>query len=141
MASEFLQAITAGKAAVDGLKLLATYADEVRDIHKRGEFMRIVGELSIELAETQIKLAEKFRENESLREQVKMLQKENESLKNPIEKLVFKHGLYYTSEDDGPYCTGCYDSKGQRIRVAEMPSVMRTLGKYKCPVCGSVYPS
>ena len=50
MASELFQAIAAGKNVVDGLKTLRSYADEIKDVTKRGEFMRIIGELSLELA-------------------------------------------------------------------------------------------
>jgi len=136
---EIFQALTAGKNAVDGLRLLANYAEEVKDIQKRGEFMRIVGELSLELAETQIKLADKFRENEGLKERVNKLQKELEDLKNLEIKLVIENGMYYTTEGDGPFCTACYDSNQQRIRVALTPPPMAQLGRYKCPVCKTYF--
>ena len=139
MASEFFQAITASKAAIDGLKVLSSYANEVKDVSKRGEFMRIIGELSLELAETQMRLAENLRDTDDLRNQVKGLQKEIESLKNPDTKLVFKEGLYYTSDDDGPFCTRCYDNNQKAIRVTEQPPMMHTLGKYICPECKNKY--
>ena len=66
MASEFFQAIGTAKAVADGLKTLGSYVDEVKDISKRGEFMRIIGELNFNLAETQIKLSEKIREIDAL---------------------------------------------------------------------------
>jgi hypothetical protein len=137
MASELFQAISAGKAVVDGLKTLATYADEVKDIGKRGEFMRIIGELSLDLAETQIKLSDRIREIDGLREQVNSLQKEIENLKNPETKLVIKDGLYYGPDNDGPFCTGCYDSKQKIIRLTKRSDAFRVLGIYKCPACGN----
>ncbi|MBD2095846.1 hypothetical protein H6F90_11870 [Trichocoleus sp. FACHB-591] len=139
MASEFIQAFTAGKNAIDGLRLLTQYANEVKDVQKRGEFMRIIGELSLELAETQIKLAEHIRENDGLKTRISDLEKEVDKLKNPVIELIPKNGLYYTPEDDGPFCTTCYDSKKQKVRVPEMPSVMQALGKYKCGACNTVY--
>ena len=139
MASELFQAIGAGKAVVDGLKTLATYADEVKDISKRGEFMRIIGELSLNLAETQIKLSERMREVDELREQVSNLNKEIESLKDPETKLIIKDGLYYKPDDDGPFCTGCYDSKQKTIRLTKRSNSFRVLGIYRCPACGSTY--
>jgi hypothetical protein len=139
MASEIFQAIGAGKAAIDGLKLLAQYADDVKDVTKRGEFMRIIGELSLELAETQVRLSGHIRENDELKEQVLNLQKEVEALKNPDATLAIKDGLYYTSEGDGPFCTCCYDSDRKTIRLADMPAVMDMLGKYECPKCKSRY--
>lgn len=137
--ADAFKAITAGKAAIDGLTTLSRYADEVKDIQKRGEFMRIIGELSLELSQVQIRLAEQLRENNSLREEIETLKKEIDNLKNPASKLIVKNGLYYTEDDDGPFCTACYDSKKQSIRVTETPRAMRSLGKYKCPVCNALY--
>jgi hypothetical protein len=139
MGAEIFQSVSAGKAAIDGLKLLAQYADEVKDVSKRGEFMRIIGELSLELAETQIKLSGHIRENDELKEQLGTLQKKIETLENPNSTLTIKDGVYYNSESDGPFCTGCYDSKKKTIRLSELPSVMRVLGKYQCPICNVYY--
>jgi hypothetical protein len=137
--SEILQAISAGKAAIDGVKSLAQYADEVKDVSKRGEFMRIIGELSLELAETQIRLSGHIRENDELKEQIVTLQKKVEILENPDSTLTCIDGLYYTTEGDGPFCTGCYDSKRKKIRLSEMTRAMQALGKYECPICKSKY--
>lgn len=132
------KAITAGKAAVDGLKALAQYADEVKDTQKRGEFMRIIGELSLELAETQIRLAEQLRENDSLKEELNALKKEIDKLKNQNSEPIVIDGLYFV-DGNGPFCTGCYDNQKKLVRVNEMPKVMQDLGKYKCPVCKTPY--
>ena len=139
MASELFQAIGAGMAIVDGLKTLATYADEVKDISKRGEFMRIIGELSLNLAETQIKLSDRIREIDELKEQASNLQKEIEKLKDPDTKLTIKGGLYYGSDNDGPFCTGCYDNSRKTIRVVKRSGNFQVLGMYKCPVCNNSY--
>lgn len=134
MASELFQAISAGKSVVDGLKTLATYAEEVKDIGKRGEFMRVIGELSLDLAETQIKLSEKIREVDELKEHASNLQKEIESLKDPKTKLTVRDGVYW-KDDDGPFCTGCYDNNNKLIRVTNLTDAFISLGKYKCPIC------
>jgi hypothetical protein len=137
--SEVFQVISAGKAAIDGLKSLAQYAEEVKDVRKRGEFMRIIGELSIELAETQLKLADRITETHELKEQVIDLQKKVKNLENPNLKLNFKDDAYYDSENNGPFCTGCFDKNQQAIRLSETPLVQRGFGKYECPVCKSKY--
>ena len=139
MVPEVYQALTAGRAAIDSLKLLNQYADEVKDSQKRGEFMRLIGELSVELAETQIRLAECMRENHELKDVIANLQKDIESLKSPSSKPLLKNGLYYNEDEDGPFCTACYDDQTKFIRVVETPQVMRTLGRYKCPKCSAVY--
>jgi hypothetical protein len=139
MGAEIFQAVSAGKAAIDGLKSLAQYADEVKDVSKRGEFMRIIGELSIELAETQVRLSDRITENHELKVQLVTLQKKVEVLENPNSILTIKDGVYYTSENDGPFCTGCYDDKLKTIRLSEMPLMQRGIGKYECPICKSKY--
>jgi hypothetical protein len=138
MGAEIFQAVSAGKAAIDGLKSLAQYADEVKDVSKRGEFMKIIGELSIELAETQVRLSDRITENHELKVQLVTLQKKVEVLENPNSILTIKDGVYYTSENDGPFCTGCYDDKLKTIRLSEMPLMQRGIGKYECPISEGV---
>ncbi|MBG1270797.1 hypothetical protein [Nostoc sp. WHI] len=137
-ALDALKAITSGKAAIDGIKVLAEYADGIKDVQKRGEFMRIIGELSIKLAETQMKLAEQTQDNINLKEKINALEKEVEKLKNPKSKPIIKDGLYYI-EDDGPFCPGCYDNNNKLIRVSEAPDAMKVLGRYRCQVCKAQY--
>jgi hypothetical protein len=135
--SEIFQAMSATKAAIDGVRSLHQYADEVKDVSKRGEFMRIIGELSIELGETQVRLSGHIRENDALKEQVVALQKKVETLENPDSKLTFKDDGYYDSEGDGPFCTGCHDSSKKKIRLTKLPYGKKALGKYECPICNS----
>lgn len=137
MASELFQAIGAGKSVLGGLKTLAAYAEDVKDVGKRGEFMRIIGELSLDLAETQIKLAERLTETAELKAQINILKKEIEKLKNPETKLVVRDGVYYGQGNDGPFCTGCYDNNKKLIRVTELGETFMPMGKYKCPICKS----
>jgi|GEM_PF-3153547 len=39
MVAEIYQALTAGRSALDSLKMLNQYVDEVKDTQKRGEFI------------------------------------------------------------------------------------------------------
>lgn len=136
------KAISAGKAAIDGFKLLAAYAEDVQDIQKRGELMRIIGHLSLELAEVEIKLAEQIRENAELKETVRALEKQIEESEAPTSKLKIKGKFYYTDTEpeDGPFCTACYDSKQQRIRiVSKLLRNTSNVYKYQCPVCSVTY--
>ena len=138
MAAEIFQAITAGRAAVDGLKVLSQYADEVKDVQKRGEFMRVIGNLSLELAETQMRLAEQIRENNSLRERIDELENAAKQGKDGDLDLVVKDGAYYTQDDDGPFCTACYDNNQKKIRLTDISQQMMHLARYRCNVCKAV---
>ena len=137
MASELFQAIGTAKAVADGLKTLISYADEIKDIGKHGEFMRVIGQLKSDLAEAQDRLSEKIREANELGEQVNTLKKDVESLKNPDTKLFIRNGLYYGSDNDGPFCTGCYDNNGKRNRLTELSDTFSVMGTHRCPVCKS----
>lgn len=139
MAAEIFQAISALKSSIDGVRMLSQYDEEVKDVQKRGEFMRIIGELSYELAETRIKLSEQLVQNNSLEEEIDRLKREIDELKNPQTKLLLRNGLYYDAEENALFCTGCYDSQDKKIRVSEVPEGFRTFGRYRCPVCKSYY--
>lgn len=130
-----LKLITAGKSALDGIKLLNQYAEEIKDTQKRGEFMRIIGQLSIELAETQMRLAEQIQESIGNKQKIKTLEEEIEKLKNPASKVFLKDGLYYKENGDGGFCTGCYDNNKKLIRVIEPLAGFKM---HQCPVCKTV---
>lgn len=133
-----LQALTAGKNAIDAVRLLHNYAEEIKDISKRGEFMRIIGELSMELGEIKMRLGEKMEEIEKLKSEVK-------KLKEPTLELEFdnKLGLYFEknklSDRGFPFCSGCFDNNKKTIRLSRMSNEMQIIAKYQCPVCKAVY--
>lgn len=106
---------------------------KLRDIAKKfnqAEMRNLLADLSNELADTKLAMAE-------LKEQVAGLLEENSILKKtqleerekPVE---FKFGCYKFEGDEGLYCSACYDTKGQKIRVP------RIGGHYICPVCKAV---
>lgn len=103
---------------------------KLRDIAKKidqAEMRNLLADLSNELADAKMAVAE-------LKEQVVALSEENRLLKEiqlgEREKPVqVKWGCYKFEGDEGLFCTACYDTKGQKIRV------VRILGHYHCPVC------
>ena len=141
MASEFLQAVNSVKTAIDGFKLLSQYGSDIKDMEKRGEFMRIIGQLKVELAEAQIELANQMTEKFELQERVRELEDEIDKLQSPDNKPVLKGELYYKRSGDGPYCTACFDSRGKWIRLPEAPQMVANMMKikYRCPECRSLY--
>ena len=69
------QDIDDGRSIIDALKALATYTDEIQGIGKQGDFMRILGELSLNLIETQAELSDRLRTIDELANQVSILQR------------------------------------------------------------------
>jgi hypothetical protein len=123
-----IQAFTAARNAFDIVKNLSAYGEEIKDLAKRGEYMRMIGELSVELGETKIKLAEKIRENSELIEKLNAWETAKDLILTP------KRSGYYKENDDGPFCTGCYDNNRKLIRLKETGGVMPI---YMCPVCNT----
>jgi DNA repair exonuclease SbcCD ATPase subunit len=137
--AELLQAIAAVKNAIDGINLLKKYADDVKDIQQRGELHRIIGELSIELSKAQIQLSQQLRVNDELAAKVERLEKENEELKHPQVSLTFKNSAYYRVEDnDGPFCTKCYDEDRKLIRLSSLGSKFG-VNHLRCPSCRAAF--
>lgn len=61
---------------------------------------------------------------------------ENKKLKNVIEdikKVEFKNNSYYF-ENEGPYCTKCYDDEKKKIRMLEEDNNMGVI-YLVCPKC------
>ena len=59
---------------VDSLKALAAYTDDLKGITRQGNFMSLIGDLSINLLETQADLYDRLRTIDELRNQVSVLQ-------------------------------------------------------------------
>lgn len=117
---------------------LANRLKEISDNIKDAELKNILADLSLELADTKLKLAEIITENVSLKEQVNIL----ESRKINIEELTFRDGLYYRKNDDNPFCTGCYDNNKKEIRLQRFSAVntlQKKMGNLICPICETYY--
>ncbi|TAK83988.1 MAG: hypothetical protein EPO20_16145 [Betaproteobacteria bacterium] len=103
----------------------------LREISKNiseAEFKNLLADLSNELADAKLQMAE-------LKEDVAKLKSENMALKasRPEAKekpIGTQWGCYKFANDDGLYCTGCYDSKGMKSRTNRVNSRFRS-----CPVC------
>lgn len=99
---------------------------EVNEKTKDAEIKMLIADLGIELAELKCSFADLLDENRELKDQIKELSSKKE------ETLIIKNGLYYRKNEDGPFCTGCYDSKKEVIRLTTWG-----VNSYKCPVCSA----
>ena len=144
MPIEIVQGITAFKNSVDSLNLLKKYADEIKDTQKRGELMRVIGELSIELGDAQLQLAQQIRTNDQLTQDVVKLKAENEDLRSLKDKLVLNEdNSLYSENGSGPFCTACYYDRGKTMPLHNMMNAkLRAIGQksaYFCPACDAKY--
>ena len=108
-----------------------TLVQRLREISKNiteAEFKNLLADLSSELADVKLEAA-------ALKEQLATLQEENRVLKETAAPVDEKHvgtkwGCYQFEDDDGLYCTGCWDSQRNKIRTNRETSTHRS-----CPVC------
>ena len=95
-------------------------------------------EAKLAIADLQIELAE-------MRTQLSLLISENHSLKESLNArirtdLQHRNGKYFKPDGDGPYCTCCFDSGGELIRLIELEVAFRDIGRWHCPKCDNVAP-
>lgn len=99
---------------------------EVNEKISDAEIKMFIADIGMELSTLKCSFADLLDENRELKNQIKELCSKKE------EVLRVKNGLYYREDEDGPFCTGCYDSKNKLIRLTSFG-----LDSYKCPVCNA----
>lgn len=114
-------------SSVNGAIALVSTLREVAKKIDQAEIRNLLADLSNELADAKMAVAE-------LKEQLATASDENRLLKEArLEEREkpseFKWGCYKFEDDDGLYCSACYDTKGQKIRASQV------IGHYICPVC------
>ena len=119
-------------AAVTGAIGLTKQLLELTTVAKDAKAKLVIADLQIQLAELKTKLAELIDENAQLKQEIK-------KATSIVAEVTLKDGLYYKADGDGPFCTACYDSKKQLIRVTELASVFQQIGRWRCNVCTAKY--
>lgn len=119
-------------AAINIAKQLKEYNDKIKD----AQFGNLLADLSLELAEIKSKLADVTIENSNLKKELHELKQQKAQKKTPF----LKNGLYYVDED-GPFCTACYDDKNKFIRLKDSNPDFKFLGELECPACKNFYHS
>ena len=123
------------KTATEIAQLLKT-SDET---YIRAELKLKLAELMEALADAKISISE-FKEIVKKKDdRIKELESRFESDLNKQEEMIFKNGAYFTKNDDGPFCTGCYDTKHLKVRLTNMPRDFHNIAKYRCPNCKVTY--
>jgi hypothetical protein len=124
-----VELITGLTSAIDIVKRLNLLNEKI----KNADIKILIANLNIELANAKNNISELIIENQELKNEII-------ELKNTkIEKLQFKDGAYYDSVGDGPFCSGCYDSKKSKIRLIDNDPNFKFTGNYLCPVCGNMF--
>jgi hypothetical protein len=109
-----------------------------------GKAKQLADELkNLELKEVIVDLQSKLLD---LKQEINDLREENARLEEQVRKasappeVTLKDGMYY-KDNDGPFCTACYDRNGKLIRLIDANIHERELMhiQRKCPVCKATY--
>ena len=100
------------------------------------EFKNLLADISNSLADAKLEVTSVKEELVREKEKNQMLELEINNLNESKEKLKLV-GDVYMKNDEGPFCTTCWDSNSKQIRLKEeMPDFQTITGhKYICPVC------
>jgi len=112
-----------------------TLAQRLREISKNiedAEFKNVLADLSLEIADTKLSLAQVTEENAQLKSELTKLKHSRGETES---ELIYKDFAYYSESEDGPFCSGCYDTKKQKIRLTAETGHFKTFGSHKCPIC------
>lgn len=114
-------------------------AKRLREISKNiedAEFKNILADLNLELADTKLALAEVIEQNSQMK--IEMNELKNSQGGN-LNQLDFRGFAYYSSNDDGPFCSACYETKNQQVRLSKVSGTFSRFGNHKCPSCKQYY--
>lgn len=121
---------------ITGIQSALEITGKLRELSKKlqdAEFNILLANLTSELADTKLEAANlKFAVTRLTEENQKLTDRLNNK-ESPNPKFV--NGGYKFPDDDGLYCTGCFDSKQQKIRLGDAPAQFISFGQRRCPIC------
>jgi hypothetical protein len=97
---------------------------ELAQAAKNAAMVKLVSDLTLQLAQTQNEAARMMTENRLLKAE------QEEQEKNPL----CYDGLVYRDTKDHSYCPACYDDRRKRIHLSSFPMVDGRTG-FECPIC------
>ena len=121
---------------ITGIQSALEITGKLRELSQKlqdADFSILLANLTSELANTKLEAA-------NLKMEIARLSTENQSLTDRLNtketvRPVFADGGYRFPGDDGLYCTGCFDSRGEKIRLGQSPIAFQSHGHWRCPVC------
>lgn len=104
---------------------------------ENAELKMLLADLSGELADAKLEVA-------NLKTQLANASDENRRLSTLLEsrmtaKPMLSDGAYQFEGEEGRFCTACFDTKEQKVRVTPLQGAFKTFGKWTCPSCHATY--
>lgn len=121
--------IAAIQNAIDIVGKLRALAKKVED----AEFKMLLADLSGDLADAKLEVAnlkiELAKAKEEAQRQAALL------AQRTLAAPTVTEGAYKFEGEDGLFCTACFDTKQQKVRVTPLTGAFKTFGKWRCPSC------
>ncbi len=124
--------IPAIQTAIEIVGKLRALSKKIED----AEFKMLLADLSGELADAKLEVANLKMELSKLIEQNAELN--SRLLQRESDKPMFVDGAYTFKNDDGQYCTACYDTQHLRVRLSKLKPPFNDIGTWQCPSCSAV---
>ena len=127
---EVIESIQAAIGIVSKLRELSRKLEDA-------EIKMLLADLSNDLADAKLQAASLKVEVSELK--TELVELKERALLGSSEKPRFDDGGYHFDGEDGHYCTACFDSNGQKIRLSKMAKDFEDFGKWECPVCNKAF--
>jgi hypothetical protein len=113
---------------------------KLRELSKKvgeADLKMLLADLSNELGDAKLSAADLKVELASARERIAEL--ERHASRSAQSEPVLHEGGYVFGDNSRHYCTGCFDTKGQKVLLTELPPDFRVFGKWSCPSCEKTF--
>jgi hypothetical protein len=101
------------------------------------DFKMLLADLSGELADARLEVADL---KTKLAEAVEEKQKQRQLIEQrSSQKPDLVDGVYKFKDEEGLFCTACFDTKGTKVRVTPLTGPFKTFGKWSCPSCKATF--
>lgn len=121
--------VAAIQSAIDIVAKLRALSKKVED----AEFKMLLADLSGDLADAKLEVA-------NLKIGLAQAREENQKqamllAQRTLAAPTVSDGAYKFDGEEGLFCTACFDTKQQKVRVTPLTGSFRTFGKWTCPSC------
>lgn len=129
-----VEIVSAIQTSIEVVKKLRELSKKVQD----AEFKMLLADLSSELGDAKLEAA-------NLKVELADLRSRNADLTTQLEargagQPTLVDGVYaFPGDPSGRFCTGCFDIRRQRVRVAEQHPPFDVFGKWSCPSCKATF--
>jgi regulator of replication initiation timing len=120
-----LELMAVVNASIETAKKLKALNEKIEN----ADVKMLIADLCIQLSEAKLSISELLDNNRKLQEEINSLRSDQ------CEPLIFKDGVYYDSNNDGPFCPSCYDEKKRKHRMVPINPMYHKPGVHKCVVC------